>query len=154
MTKWFKRIVLGGIALVVGLLFLGMILPSHRESARVKYDPDPPADSTPAAPANDEPAGPTWDKSPDAVAKRVKLVETLQVGGVFGDLRVADGVGTVVVGPAFDSLDFKAKSGFASVAFAWCLDHDPHCIALILRDPRTNKEVGRYSLADAGLKME
>lgn len=142
-----RKIVLGFVMLVVLLWVIGFMTATDRTRVS-SYQPQPEQPPAPApVPVK------KWSPTTQDIAARAKLIEQLQQQNVFGDLRVANGVGKVVVGPQFYTVDFKARQQFASVAMAWCLDHDADCKLLVLRDYRTNAEVGRFGDVYGGLKM-
>lgn len=142
-AKW---IVLSG--LVAAGVF-GAVAARHDDGRRVAVGNQP--QHVEPAPA---PAAGSWNSSPEARAKREKLIGTLQRDGVFGDIRVSHGVGQVVAGPSFYALTFEQRQTFASVAFAWCLDTDPACKLLVLNDRMSGKEIGRFGSVYGGLRME
>ena len=148
----FKRIVFVTFGLFIVLMVVGLVVSLSSPARRV-------AKSTPTVPVTEPPkAVPSpakaWQPTTQEVADRAKLIERLQAQGVLGDLRVANHVGRVVVGPKFLPLDFKQRQSFASVAFAWCLDTDADCKLLVLHDGRSNKEIGRFGDVYGGLKMD
>lgn len=141
------------IAIGIGVIVVLML--AMRGKKQASADPggrvvQPAAPSVPAVAATPK-LPPGFD--PSKRAEREKLIDKLQSLGVFGDIRVANGVGKVVAGPAFSTADFKAKQDFCGVAFAWCLDTDPGCIGVRVLDRGTNNEIGFFR-RDAGLTMK
>lgn len=95
-----------------------------------------------------------WSPTPAQRVARDKAIADGQSRDIFGDIRVANQVGRLVVRPIFYLATFKEKELMANVAMGWCLDRDPDCKVLILQDSMTNKEVGRYADVYGGLEMD
>lgn len=109
--------------------------------------------SASSAPSTTTKATPTIDKSPKMQADRLKLIERFQREGIFGDIRARSSGATIMVMPAFYSLDFEDKQSFVSVIYAYHFDGSDKYTPITLRDSRTNKDVGSFSSA-LGLDLE
>jgi hypothetical protein len=143
-----KLIVIAGIFLVVVVVFVLVLGKAAQQAERNRPAPPPEPEQTPAIPRIT-----LKDTSPEGKAKCDALLAKIQGLGVFGDLKLSGGVGSVVAGPAFDGLEFSAKQDFASTAFMWCLYRDPDCVVLTITDRFTGKEIGQFS-AFSGFKMD
>src|SRR5262249_19010317 len=97
MFKLVKRVVFAVGIVLLGLVWANVILRGvggSKRSYQTYETPTPVAESRPASvPAK------TWTPTAQEKADREKLIEKLQQQNVFGDVRVANNVGKVVVGP-------------------------------------------------------
>jgi hypothetical protein len=147
-----KLIVIAGIVLVVVAVFVLVLGKAAQQAERNRPAP-PPEQTQPAEQPDAIPRMHLDDTSPKAKADCDALITKLQGLGVFGDLKLSGGVGSVVAGPAFDGLEFSDKENFAKVALMWCLLRDSNCVVLTITDQFTGKEIGKYSVF-TGFKMD
>jgi hypothetical protein len=94
----------------------------------------------------------TIDTSPEAKAKREKLIQDLLNKEVFQKIEVPGLHPRVWVTPMFYALDFDTKQSFVSVVYAHYLG-DEELGSVNLVDSKTGKNVGRFSVV-SGLEME
>lgn len=116
---------------------------------------DPPsnyATSTPASTAKPAPEQPKYDKSKDAQAKREKLLQASNAGGLVAKMECRESGADVWVNPMFEAISFDTKSGLAVTVHQFCFD-GPDRGFVRIRSNQTNKELGRYS-PSGGLDLE
>jgi hypothetical protein len=83
--------------------------------------------------------------------QRAQYIKSLQDQEIFGDLRLANGVGRITTGSAWAGLPREQQQQLIGVAYAWCLDHDAGCTLVRIMDTH-GVELATYSRA-AGLSM-
>lgn len=140
------KLAIVAILLAFGLMALGFLMqpsnPKQRDAVAPARAHKPQTSNPPASlPATQE------------VLDRQDLIHRLQGQGIFGDVRVANRVGKVIVRPGFYVLDYKQRQQFCSVAMAWCRDNDPKSQMLLLLDSKTNSEVGTFNASTGRLEM-
>lgn len=86
-------------------------------------------------------------------AERKAFIEKLQGMGLFGKVDCLDRIGYLWVTPAFSALSFDDKQSFAGVAHAYCFDGSTISETVFVKDDRTGKNIGTFSLM-TGLKMK
>jgi len=89
----------------------------------------------------------------DMQAKRLAFIDRLTKQGVFHKLERPARLCHLHVGPRFDALSFDDKQGFVNVVYAYCVTERPQEKIVVLKDYRTNKEIGTYSEAAGGLRL-
>ncbi|WP_077540561.1 hypothetical protein [Sedimentisphaera cyanobacteriorum] len=99
------------------------------------------------------PKTPKIDKSEKMQADRLNLIERLQREGIFGDIIPRSSGATIVVKPAFYTLDFKDKQSFVSVVYAYYFDGLTPYTPILLRDSRTNNNIGSFTV-ELGLDIK
>jgi len=152
--KWALIVVVG----VAAVFILAKVM-GHKTDVvepvteRVAPAPVGQAPATPVAPVSVKKCWGTMDKSPAAVAGRVRFVEEKMpaAGLVKKTYKTSDGTARVVVTPAFMGLDFDDKKQFAGVLYAYHFDGCGSEI-LILVDSKSGKKVGVYG--EGGLDLE
>ena len=92
------------------------------------------------------------EHSPEAIKSRNATIGYLQKEKSFGDLRVIGNVGELTVLNDFLEADKQSRELCVAIALAWCIDHNPACNVLVLRDS-TGKRVGKLEGLDGGLKL-
>lgn len=114
------------------------------------------SDNKPRRPVPAQQAAPvaTIDKSPEKQAARDELIQKLIREGVFQKVEPGSSIPSVWVTPAFYLLDFETKQKFISVVYAYYFDGSDKLASVRLKDSKTGKEVGMYSIAYGGLRME
>lgn len=98
------------------------------------------------------PAKPSAPLDPAKQAERKKLLDELIVKGIFQKIDQPAQYPHAWVTPQFHALDYETKKAFVSVVFAYYYpDGDPSGM-VILKDSKTGKSAGTYSL-NLGLRL-
>lgn len=80
-------------------------------------------------------------------------IEELQLKGLIGSLRLSSyGLVSCEVTPRFSRLSFVDKKTVTGLCLAWGRATNPKAHGVILKDSRSGKKVGQYSL-ELGLEM-
>jgi hypothetical protein len=96
------------------------------------------------------------DKSEATQKGREKLINDLKRKGLFRKIESWDGYKTdvrVTVGPAWHTLPFDSKQNFAAVVYGYYFDGTSYIHHVTIVDYMSGKELGDYSAAYAGLKL-
>lgn len=125
-----------------GLLVIGLVATKSRSPRQAA--PGGSADPSPA-PRQTMRDRYSADFSAEAAKKRDEWIANSQAKNIVGDVKVSNHVGKVVVGPSFILADFKTKQQLVGVIYAWCLDRDPDCGSVVIRESRNNKEIGDFN---------
>lgn len=86
--------------------------------------------------------------------QRKEMIEKLQRSGIFQKVEVPGNLPHLWVRPSFYALDFDAKQSFVNVVYSYFYTKNPSYRMVILFDSRSGKEVGEFSPALGGLKMD
>jgi hypothetical protein len=96
------------------------------------------------------------DKSDATQKGREKLINDLKRKGLFKKIESWDGYKhdvRVTVGPAWHALPFDSKQNFAAVLYGYHFDGTSYIDHVTIVDYMSGKELGDYSAAYAGLKL-
>jgi hypothetical protein len=96
------------------------------------------------------------DKSDETQKGREKLIKDLKRKGLFRKIESWDGYHhdvRVWVGPAWYGLAFDSKQNFAAVVYGYYFDGTSNLDSVTIVDNMTGKEIGQYSAAYLGLKL-
>jgi hypothetical protein len=98
---------------------------------------------------------PRLDKSEAMQQNRKTMMENLVKEGVFAEVEGKAGyIAKIVTGPKWNTLDFETKEKYVSVVYAYYYDGDKQRDSVWLKDRMTNKDIGRYSIIQGGLKLD
>ena len=96
------------------------------------------------------------DKSEETQKGREKLIKDLKRKGLFRKIESWDGYHhdvRVWVGPAWYDVAFDSKQNFAAVVYGYYFDGTSYLDCVTIVDNMTGKEIGQYSAAYLGLKL-
>ena len=126
----------------------------------------------------DFPSGPGWESDPpkpkralsfpkspitepeELQAKREDFISELFRKGIFDSIEMPGNVPRLWIAPAFYLLDFKTKSSFVEIVYAYYFDKPDKNKSRIwgdtvrIIDNYTGKDIGSYSLGQGGLKLK
>ena len=97
---------------------------------------------------------PTLDKSPETQRQREAFIRKLIQKGIFAKVDVPGTLPRLWVTLAFHALDFETKEKFVSVVYAYYFDGSGYGDVVRIFDNTTGKEIGGYSTANLGLRMD
>lgn len=84
------------------------------------------------------------DTSPEAQAKRERLIKQLISRSVFSKVEMPASLPHAWTGPAWDSLSYDEKQTFCGVVLAWYMAQNPQLDILVVKDYRTGKRIGSF----------
>jgi hypothetical protein len=96
-------------------------------------------------PPKPEPASLILDKSSEAQAKRLDLINRLIAEGVFQKIEVPGNLPRLWVTPKFLAIDFDAKQSFVGVVYAYYFDGTDSGDSVRIFDNITGKELGTFT---------
>jgi len=95
---------------------------------------------------------PVKDKSPAAQKKREQLIQKLINTNIFKKVDVPGSLPHVHVGDEFMNLSFDEKQSFTGVVFAYYYTIDQNADIVVIKDFRTNEEIGKLTQRGLDLK--
>lgn len=90
----------------------------------------------------------------DVQMDRARFIGKLTNASVFHKLERPGRLCHLWVGPKFADLPFDQKERFVNVVYAFCVAQRPEEKLVVLKDFRTGKDIGTYSEARGGLKLD
>jgi hypothetical protein len=99
------------------------------------------------------PPKPAIDKSPEAQAKRLALIQELVDKGVFDKVEKPGSLPHVYITSAFRAVPFDTKREFLGVVYAYYFDGAGLADAVVLKDAQSGKPVGSFSPA-SGVELD
>lgn len=92
--------------------------------------------------------------SPQAQAKRERLIKQLISRGVFPKVEMPASLPHAGTGPRWDSLSYDEKQTFCGVVLAWYMAQNPKLDTLALKEYRTAKRIGSFDRSGLTLSRE
>lgn len=84
------------------------------------------------------------DKSEEMQQKRKDYIQNLKEKGVIDHVDVSQGLIKIYVGPIWNKIKFDTKEASIDGLVTYYYAQDPEMNSAVLRDPYTNKKIGRF----------
>jgi hypothetical protein len=94
------------------------------------------------------------DASPEKQAARSKVIDNLKKIGVISKIETAKSPASVYIGERFNSLTNDEKETYMSTISEYSYSLNKKSSMVIIKDPSTNKIIGKYSQNGLSLKKK
>ncbi|HFD13531.1 MAG TPA: hypothetical protein ENJ32_13850 [Crenotrichaceae bacterium] len=94
------------------------------------------------------------DTSPEKQLSRQKVINKLKATGVIEKIETSGSLPTVYIGERFLSLTKDEKEDYLSTISDYSYTLNTKTSMVILKDPKTNKKIGKYSQNGLSMKVK